>query len=267
MSGKKTYQKPPIVERVVGVYTDIKPEVFEAKMPTWATKIIDHYPIKRPIAEWSLNIKDVDGVPTLQDAMPKAEIIQVFWQRHPHGTHVKGMRLRPSRLVFHLVRDGDEVHDFEELYLEMETWIGRWMEHFEVTSLRGTTTEYFNRLNPKITPQFMLPDGRLQVADAFLPFANIPGKYQTITHPYDCRIRLVVDEHRPCNFDLRVRADESVHVGVRIDLATTTIGREKKISEKDALAEIRLGHDVVLEQFDCFFTEKAKQSFSPLWNS
>jgi hypothetical protein len=50
---------------------------------------------------------------------------------------------------------------------------------------------------------------------------------------------------------------------VKIDFTVTTIGRDKAISAKDGLAEIRLAHDVILEQFDCFFTEKAKKSFIP----
>src|SRR5438046_526286 len=109
MDGKTTYKNPPIVERVIGVYTDIKPEVFEAKMPEWAAKIRDHYPIARPIAEWSINVKEVKGVPMLQNVMPKAEIIQLFWKLHPKKLQVRGMRLRPSRLVFHLVREDDNI--------------------------------------------------------------------------------------------------------------------------------------------------------------
>jgi hypothetical protein len=263
MNGKKTYKNPPIVERIIGVYTDIKPELFEAKIPEWTLKIRDAYPIARHIAEWSINVKEVNGIPMLENTMPKAEIIQMFWKRHPKGEHVHGMRLRPSRFVLHLTRDGDNIHDFEELYSEMETWIERWMEHFEVRSVRGITAEYFNQLNAAVTPQFMLADGRLLLSNAFTLFANIPGKYQGITPPYNNRIRLIVEEARPCYFDLRVRADDDVRAGVKIDFMVTTVGRDRTLSAKDALAEIRMAHEVLLEQFDCFFTETAKQSFIP----
>lgn len=266
MNAKKTYKNPPIIERVIGVYTDIKPEVFEARMPEWAAKIQDQYPIAKPIAEWSLHIKEINGVPMLQNGMSKAEIIQLFWKRYPKGEKVKGMRLRPNRLVFHLCREEGNVHDFEELYAEMEAWIGKWMEHFEVTTLKGVTAEYVNLLNAAITPQFMA-EGRLKIADAFVMFSNVPGKYGRITAPYDSRMRLIVDEERPCSFDLRVRAENELGAGVRIDFVTDTISQQKAISANDSLAEIRLAHDVILEQFDCLFTEKAKNSFGPLWNS
>jgi hypothetical protein len=263
MNGKKTYKKPPIIERIIGVYADIKPEVFEAKIPEWAVKIRERYPIAEPIAEWSLNIKEVKGVPMLQDVMPKAEIIQMFWKLHRKKTQVYGMRLRPDRLVFHLRWEDGVSHDFEELYAEMQAWIGKWMEHFEVPFLKGVTAEYLNRLDAKITPQFMLPDGRLKLAEAIVLFANIPGKYQTITQPFDCRVRLIVDEKRPCYFDLRVREDNEGHTAVRVDMVVTAIGRDKAISAEDGLAEIRFAHEVMLEQFDCFFTEQAKESFIP----
>jgi hypothetical protein len=42
-----------------------------------------------------------------------------------------------------------------------------------------------------------------------------------------------------------------------------TTSRERAISAKDGLAEIQLTHDVILEQFDCFFTKQAKESFVP----
>jgi hypothetical protein len=267
MTDKKTYKNPPIVERVIGVYADIKPDIFEAKLPEWAAKIRDDYPLSRPIAEWSLNIKQVNGVPVLENAVPQAEIIQLFWKRHSKGQHVHGMRLRPSRLVFHLGREDDNVHDFEEVFAEMDAWIGRWMEHFEVPSLKGVTAEYFNRLNAKITPQFMTSDGHLMLSEAFILFANIPGRYHSIIPPYEGRIRLVVDEKRPCYFDLHVGVDENVRAGVRIDFMVTTVERDRVISSKESLAELRLAHDVLLEQFDCLFTEKAKNSFLPVWNS
>ncbi len=265
MSGKTKYKNPPIVERVIGVYADtnIKPEVFEAKMPEWIAKIRDHYPISHPIAEWSLNIKEVKGVPMLQGVMPKAEIIQIFWKLHQNKLQVYGMRLRPDRLVFHLRREGDIIHDFDEIYVEMERWIGKWMDHFEVKALKGVTAEYFNRLNGAITPQFMLPDGGIKIAEALEMFAKIPGKYTAITQPYDNKIRLIVDTKLPCYFDLRVRADDEVRSGVRIDFMASTVGHEKVISANDGMAEIQIAHEVILEQFDCFFTKQAKESFVP----
>jgi len=263
MNGKKTYKKPPIVERVICVHADIKPELFEAKVPEWAIRIRDTFPISRPISEWSLNIKEMNGVPVIENGMPKAEIIQLFWKRPPKGEPFCGMRLRPSRLGFHLLREGTDAHDFEEIYREMETWIDRWMDHFEVKSIKGITAEYFNQLNATITPQFMLPDGRLLLSKAFKLFADIPGKYQGITPPYNNRIRLIVDEARPCYFDLRVRSENTVHASVRIDFMVTTLDRNKALSAKEALAELHLGHDVLLEQFDCFFSEEAKNSFVP----
>ena len=262
MNEKKIYKNPPIVERIVGVYADIKPELFEAKMPEWAAKIRSEYPLARPITEWSLDIKEVKGIPMLQTPMPKAEIIQMFWKAHPKKRQVQAMRLRPSRLVFHLLREEGKLHDFEELQAEMQAWIGKWMEHFEVASLKGVTLEYTNRLNQEITPEFMLPDGRLNIGEAFVLFSNIPGKYRAISRPYNCKVRLIVDETRPCYFDVLVRAEDEAGASVLIQFVTNTTGPEKALTAQESLAEIRFCHDVMVEQFDGFFTEKAKTSFA-----
>jgi len=251
------------VERILGIYADIDPIAFEEKLPEWQMIVRDSYPISRPISEWTIDIKEVNGIPVLQETVPKAEIIYLLWKRHPQKKQVNGMRLRPSRLVFHLCRDDDKVHDFEEVYDEMEAWSGKWMQHFEVKALKGITLEYINRLNAKTTPQFMLPDGRLQIARAFLMFANIPGRYKSLTSPYECKMRLAIDEKKPCFFDVRVTAQEGPYTDVRIDFVVNTTAVGKAINLDEALAEIRWGHDIMLEEFGCFFTDEAKASFNP----
>src|SRR5689334_14350408 len=102
MPEKKIYSKPPIVERIVGVYTDLTRESFEAKLPSWIERIHGTYAVADPISEWEISVKDVGGVPVLQDAQPKAKIIHLFWKKHPKNQKVFGMRLRADRLVFHL---------------------------------------------------------------------------------------------------------------------------------------------------------------------
>lgn len=261
MSNRKTYQNPPITERIIGVYTQIKQEVFEAKMPAWAKKIESAYPLSRPISEWTIKIKEVKGLPVLQNVEPQAEIIHLFWKPHPKKLLIHGMRVRPDRLVFHLEREPGKIHDFDELYKEMESWIDKWMEHFEVTSLRGVTLEYANRLNASVTPQFVLPDGQIKLSEVFVLFADVPGRYKTLTKPYDCKVRLVVDSKQPLYFDIRVRAEDDARDGVAVQFVVNTIGLNKEISAKESLAEIQQGHEVMQEQFDCFFTEKAKESF------
>jgi hypothetical protein len=264
MSSKQRYKKPPIFERVLAAYTaPMKPEVFEAKMPEWVSKIRDEYPLARPKSEWLLNIKEVNGVPTLEDGMPTANIIHVFWKPHPKKLQVHGMRLRSDRLVFHLLREDDEAHEFNDVYPAMEKWITRWMDHFEITSLRGVGLEYYNRLNAILTPQFALPNGAVAVGSALNMFANIPGRYKTMAPPYDCKVRLVVDDQKPCNFDVHVRSEDKGADGVRVEFMVRTLEQNRSIGAKQALQELLELHDIMLEEFDCFFTEQAKKSFIP----
>jgi len=262
MSEKLRYKNPPIVERTVGVYHQMPQDHFEAKLPSWLEKIRSDYPVSEPLAEWIIEIESKGGVPFVKSLTPKARIIQLFWQRHPKGRHVRGMRLRPDRLVFHLCREEEDPHDFDELLPEMERWLPRWAEHFGLPDIGGITLEYVNQLNAEVTPQFVDPKGSLRIGEALTIFGKFPGPAKGITSPYDCKARLVIDETRPTFFDVRVRVDDAVPNGVRVDFVVRTFPVGNRLTFADAIAELRSGHDIMLEQFACFFTEQAKLSFN-----
>jgi hypothetical protein len=260
MSEKVRYKNPPIVERIIAVYHQIPQDQFEARLPSWVEKIRSDYPVSEPLAQWIIDIESKGGVPFVKSLAPKAGIIHVFWQRHPKGLHVRGMQLRRDRLVLHLRREEKNPHDFDELLPEMERWLPRWAEHFDVPDVGGITLEYVNQLNAEITPQFV-ERGSLKIGEALTIFGTFPGPVKGITSPYDCKARLVIDELKPTFFDVRVHADDAVPNGVRVDFAVRTTPAGKRLKFADAIAELRIGHDIMLEQFTCFFTDHAKLSF------
>lgn len=258
----RVYTKPPIEERIVGVYTDIPQQTFESLLPSWADKIKSSYPRSEPEPHWEINFETVNGLPVIQNAVPRARIIHLFWQRHPKNQKVKGMRVRPDRLVFHLEREENDIHAFSELIAEMDKWLKIWMEHFGVNTLRGITLEYVNRLDNEMTPQFVNANGSIRVSEAFSLFTSIPGKHHAIVPPYDCQLRLAIDEKMPCFFDVRVMNQPPPRLGLRIDMSVNTVVQTKSIPPEKALEEVQFAHTIMLEQFDCFFTEKAKESFA-----
>ena len=263
LSDKLRYEKPPIVERVIGVYHTIPQDQYEAQLPSWAEKIRNVYPISAPLSEWSIDIESKGGVPIVKNLTPTARIIPLFWQRHAKGLHVRGMRLRPDRLVLHLCREGKQPHDFDELLPEMERWLVPWAEHFGVPDIDGVALEYVNQLNAEITPQFVDSSGGVKIAEALNMFATFPHQVKSVTKPYDCKARLVIDPVKPTVFDVRVRADDGPTNSVRVEFVVRTFPAAKRLSFNEALSELRHGHDIMLEQFGCFFTEQAKLSFAP----
>jgi hypothetical protein len=130
-----------------------------------------------------------------------------------------------------------------------------WMEHFGIPEIRGTNVEYYNLLSGIITPQ-LVKEGGVLISDALTVFGRIPGKHIGITDPYDCNVRLVVDSEKTIYFDLRVTGDKngSVHVDF-------IVRNQKTLSLADSIKSVYIGHDLILEQFDCIFTESAKESF------
>jgi hypothetical protein len=264
MSEKIRYKNPPVVERVIGVYHQIPKEEFEKRLPSWIEKIRPHFPVQQDIAEWKIDIEEKNGVPIVSSLIPKASIIHLYWQKHPRNFRICGIRLRPDRLVFHLCRDEKEPHDFAELIPHMERWLPQWAEHFGINEIHGITVEYINILDGNITPQFANQDG-IRVGEALNIFANFPGTHVGITSPYDCKVRLVIDNAKPTYFDVRVSADDRSAAAVRIDFVVRTgfvSGRSLNFS--DAIKELVAGHGLILDQFSCFFTERAKVSFQPL---
>lgn len=256
------YKKPPIVERILAVYHQIPQEEFEKRLPSWTEKIAATYPVPGHLSEWMIDIEDRDGVPFVKSLVPKARIIHLFWKRHPKNQHVFGMRLRPDRLVFHLLREADDPHKFEELLPEMQEWLPRWAQHFGVERVEGVTVEYVNVLDGNITPQFLDQAGDLKIGEALTLFEHFPGKYEGFSAPIDSRIRLVIDHRKPIYFDVRVRGDERSRNAIRVDFNARIFPKAGPMALNQAIEELTLGHQVMLEQFACFFTKGAKASFA-----
>ncbi len=256
------YKNPPIIERTIGVYHKIPPQEFERRLPSWIEKTNAEFPVPGHLAEWLIDIEERNGVPLIKSLVPKARIIHLFWRKHSDRRHVHGMRLRPDRLVFHLFREEGNPHRFEELFLEMQRWLPLWADHFGVAQLDGVSVEYVNVLDGNITPQFFDSNGGLRIAEALTIFSNFPSPCRKFTAPLDSRVRLVVDEQKPVYFDVRIRGDDRSTNAVRIDFVVRIFPTTKRLTCSEALEELKVGHRIMLEQFACFFTEKAKISFN-----
>lgn len=263
MAAEIQYKNPPIVERIIGVYHQIPPEEFEKRMPSWVEKIRKDFPIAENLAEWNIDIEQKNGVPFVKNLVPKARIIRLFWRSHKEHLHVLGMRLRPDRLVFHLQREKNNPHAFNEILPEMEKWLPLWAEHFGINDIDGVMAEYYNVLDGNITPQFVDPDSKsLKIGEVLTVFGKIPGKFESMTAPYDCKVRMVINSTKPTYLDFRVRGDDYSHGAVRVDFVASTFPKEKKLSFAESIDELNLAHDVIIEQFSCVFTENAKKSFN-----
>lgn len=260
MSEKIRYKKPPITQRIIGVYHQISEDDFQKKLPSWIEKIRDAYPIQEPLAEWTLDIEQKGGIPLLKNLTPKASIIHLFWKQNMKGRHVHGMRIRPDRLVFHLNSQKDEPHDFDELLPEMEYWLPKWAEHFGVGKLSGVSAEYLNELSREVTPQFIDDKGALNLPRILTVFGTFSKRSASLIHPLQCQVRMVMDEKKPTFLDLRVYDDQKNAPCVKVDFIVTTY-MAGGISLDQAVPELRIGHDLILEEFDCVFSEDAKQSF------
>lgn len=262
VTDKTRYKSPPIVERIVGVYHEIPQERFEERLPSWQEKISADYPVSAPVPEWLIDIENRNGVPFVKSLAPKARLIQVYWKPHPKQLKIHGMRVCSNRLLFHLCREENNSHDFDELMPEMERWLPLWMDHFGVPDMKAIKVHYVNRLNATVTPQLVDAKGAIAVGKALNVFATFSDSAKGMMAPYECKVTLVMDEKKPMYMDLHVQGESGQGNSVRVDFAVRVEPPGRTLSASEALAEIREGHEVLLRQFSCFFTDEAKSSFA-----
>lgn len=267
-SARTIFTKPPVIERIVGIYRQMPVDTFESRVGAWIEKMHSEYPVAASFPEWDIKIEEQTEhrIPVVKNITPRARLVHRRWKSDLNGRHVFGFDVRSDRLVFRVLREKNAVHDFSEIEAELQRWAPAWMEHFGIRDLDGTTLEYVNELSPVVTPQFVSKDGKsLEISEALALFVDIPGKHKRLAPPYDCQVCLVFDETIPRSCHLRVFGITNREAAVQVLLNVFTRPHEsvkqKSISLQQALTELRESHDVALEQFQVIFTLEALKSF------
>jgi hypothetical protein len=262
------YKRPPIIERVLTVTADIPLENYFARFEDWKCLIHDKFPEHDPITDWHLNIETrEDGTPLLTDVQPELTITHRFWRRNSQGKKFLSMRLLPNQLTMNLHPEAKDAHRFEELHAEFSTWLPLWLSHFGGKDCATVSLNYINLISRHTTPQFVTPQGAINVGHALRVFAGLPGQHMGIIPPYDCQMGLMIDPERPATFALRVAAVTIARensIAIRVDFNAAVIKPKPCLTPIQALSEAEFLHTVILGQFESVFTEEAKKSFEPI---
>jgi hypothetical protein len=261
------YKKPPIIERVVSVVGSVVLDNFYAKFEGWKEIIQPHFPDYDPIKEWKLNLEMKNGVPNLTDAPPEVHVTHRFWRRNQRGERFMSMRILPNQLTLNLHREGDNPHDFRELLAQLKEWLPQWLAHFSVKGCMAVSLDYINVISAFNTPQFINPNGSINVGQALVVFAGVPNPHFGIIQPYDCQMGLMIDPDRPAVFALRVNAGllpPPFKSGIRIDFHTEVNKNKPTLDVAQVFAEAEFLHTIIIEQFEALFTSTAKKSFEPV---
>jgi uncharacterized protein (TIGR04255 family) len=239
---------------------------FGERIEKWKAIVTDAYPGVETITEWTLHIPTKDGVPDFASGIqPQISLRHRQWRESPAGHRVWCMQCLHDRLIFNVKREDDNLHSYQELKTEAAGWLRRWSEHFGIDSFTGVGLEYVNRLDAKLTPQFVVDSGKdvtILISQVFKLFTSIPvgvGQFN-IVRPYDCNVNLQFKAPLPGTLAIGVKGVEKGPLAVQISLKFTT-ALPKEFDCDMAFIHLDTVHGVIKEAFRNLFTPEALASF------
>jgi len=237
-------------------------EQFRIRADQWQTILKQEFPHAEAITEWVLAVTEKDGMPVLDPSRQTMTLRHTFWrmagQKKDHG-----MQIWPDKISFNLLGGLGNPRDFSELEQLRQMWLPRWASHFEISKCNGVTLEYVNLLSKETLPGFM--EGPvLQVGDALRLFANIPSPGGPLTPPFDFQINSEAETDPRSRFGAYcVSVPKASSPTMHLRFMASTYNPRRSVAIDSLADEIATMHDLILRQFDAYFTTKAKQSFEP----
>ena len=258
---KAKYRKPPIVERALVFHASISEEVFRPKAEEWQTIVKQEFPHVEMVTEWLLAVAEKDGMPVLDPARQTMTVRHTFWQmagkKKDHG-----IQIWPDKIAFNVLGGIGNPRDFDELEQLRERWLIRWATHFGVSTSTGVTLEYVNLLSKETLPTFV-EGQRLKIGDAIRLFQILPSSLHQLHPPFDFQINVEGETNPPSHFRAHCISVEGAPPtpSMQLRFTASTHKADRSIAVEKVAGEAQIMHDLILRQFDAYFTPKAKETF------
>jgi hypothetical protein len=263
------YRKPPIIERALAIHVDMAEEKFRLKAETWPQIVQQDFPRAETMTEWTLAVTEKDGMPVLDPSRQTMTLRQTFW--HVAGKKKQeGIQLWLDKISFNLLGEPGNPRDYAELDQVCERWLMRWATHFEISECSGVTLEYVNLLSAATLPSFV--SGKtIRIGEVVNMFKAIPGTLHALHPPFDFQFNVDGETDPSSRFrahcaTINVPASENTaapQMQLRFT-ATTNLSKDRRVPLAKVRDEARVMHDLILGQFDAYFTPEAKKSFEPI---
>jgi len=264
------YKNPPIIERALVVHAELTEEKFRLAGEAWQALVKKDFPHGESVTEWQLAVTESNGMPVLDPAKQIMTVRQTFWKKADEKKDV-GMQLWPDKIAFNLIGSPGNPRHFEDLEKLTQLWLPKWTDHFCVTKFEGVSLQYVNLLSKDTLPGFV-SSGKLNVGKVLKLFNNVPGPLQTLLPPFDFQMNLNGDTDPASRLGVQcIAADqpvidrkepEPVSLQLRFS-ATTYLDAKRKIVLDEVMKEAHLCHDLILKEFEAFFSDEAKATFEP----
>jgi hypothetical protein len=175
----------------------------------------------------------------------------------------------PNRVVIRVLRQKNYLGSFHDLESEAMNWVPEWRKTFKVGKIKKIVISYSNFLCKTFTPELVKVSGdsqQINFGAALVMFADAPGKYKNLIPPFLAETAIEVDSER--SFGFRVKAvddgkkEGAPHEpGILVILKHTFTPVNKPLENHDLQSKLQEAHDLLMEQFEAFFTENAKKQF------
>ncbi len=257
---KIKYRRPPLIERAVSIGYSIEEEPYQLKLDSWTAGIKKDFSEASVQNKWEIEVAEKNGMPYLPKDKQKITTKYQFW-RSTGGEKDHCIQVWRDRVSFNLLRTNDHPRTYEDLRVFIHEWSAKWARHFEISSFRGATLEYVNIISTQTMPLFC-KSREIPIGDILTTF-RVPGPIQNLAPPYRFLFYL---NHKQGELPVRLRVkleDTPGEVALRLNFTASTEKPERDVGLDAMLKEVDVMHDVILGEFEAFFTEKAKDSFGP----
>lgn len=201
-------------------------------------------------------------MPVLDAEKQQMTIRQTFWKKKD-GKKQKGIQLWGDKIAFNLIGSPGDPHHFEELEAIATPWLARWAEHFQIKRFCGVSMEYVNLLSQETMPTFM--DGpTFKAGSVLVPIQHIPGPYHLLTTPYDFQMNFKIpNDTLNLRFTARCHSVKLEPLEMHLRFTAMTYDEVKNYTIDQIQDQIKVAHQLILTEFESFFTEGAKLTFEP----
>jgi uncharacterized protein (TIGR04255 family) len=218
------------------------------------------YPVYEPATEWLINMVPPDKR-EIDPINAELKIIPRFSKKTMAEGFDWSVRSPRDALTINMHSKPRDLRSYVHLRKEFTAWLPLWMEHFSVEKINRVNLHYVNLLNSETLPTFIASSGVLPVDKVFKIFFPIPGSFKELIPPLQCQVTLKADVQT--TLQILMVGIIGKQPAIRFDLVAARQFKAESDIEQ-IMVELDRAHHYIIDSFESFLTDEAKQSFGPI---
>lgn len=257
----KRYKRPPLAERAISLGVSMDEEHFQRCLNSWNDVMRQSFPQSEIINQWEITISEKNGMPFIPKENQKITTKYRFWKGKTDNRD-SAVQVWRDRVAFNLLSRPGEPRTFEDLKSLFSEWCPKWANHFGVVKFSGITLEYVNIFSQTTMPKFY-HGNRIDVGNILTAF-TVPGPLKNLLPPFHFEFNFDPPSSSiPMKVHIKLTSLRGKNISLRLIFKASSEEPKREIGLDNLWREVEFAHDLILVEFDAFFTDKAKLSFEP----